>query len=495
MTSVKLGSEADFERVRQLLLQSDYTSNRVVERFDLPTLGYFDDDFDRAQISPWHDSAVGILIRLFIELHRVDEQAARQHLDDDSLTALQSLGLLTLEDGMFSATSALYPTGGVWIASDLWQRPDRQPFHPGQDVVYSALVANAFRFLTFMPRLPAEAALDLCCGTGVAALSAAKQFAQQAYATDIAERSIQYAEFNRRLNGLENVTLGVGDLYEPVRGKTFDRIYVHPPYVPVLRPKYIYHDGGEDGESISRRIVTDLPQYLRPGGMLYMLAMLTDREQPTEQRLRQWLGESAEEFDVTFWTVWTRTPEEYAVQAGTRSPTPLEDIKAFKEMFDRHGVKSLAYGNVYIQRHRQPREAFTIRRNLGQNTGPADIRRVIQLETLRREPGGYEQILNSRVSANLDTELRVHHKLTAQGWEPGSNLLITTDPFPMEARVDLWAPYLLAVCLESQTKTVREIFRELQEQDVLPQKADPIEFAQALSVLVSGGFLSLEIIQ
>lgn len=494
MIPLHIGSEQDFAALRALFLDADFTAHTVERRFGLETLGHFDEDFDRAQIEPWDNSPAGVLIRIFIELHIVDEAAARSQLSPESLDALERLGLIDRTEGKIAARAALYPTAGVWIASDLWQRPDRTPFQPQPDIVYSAIVANAYRFVSALPTSPADDFLDLCSGSGVAALSAAKFHARSAYSFDLAQRSCDYAEFNKHLNGLENVIVKQGDLYEPAGDQTFDRIVAHPPYVPVLRPKYIYHDGGEDGEWIARRIVQGLPKHLRPGGLFFMLAMMTEREDSKlESRIREWLGPESQDFDVTCWTVWSRTPSEYAVQASARSKEPLEDMKRFKELFARQKIENLVYGYYYFQRRAEDRPTFTIRRNLGPDTRVADIRRVIELETLRLQNGGLARILAARASVNLATELRISHKLTHDGWEPDSNLLITTKPFPMEARVDLWAPYLMAVCGDSKTKTVAEIFRDLQEQEVLPQQADPLEFAQAVSVLASGGFLELEV--
>jgi hypothetical protein len=56
--------------------------------------------------------------------------------------------------------------------------------------------------------------------------------------------------------------------------------------------------------------------------------------------------------------------------------------------------------------------------------------------------------------------------------------------------VDEWAPYLMAIC--DGSKTLHELFRELQQRKIFSAKADPVEFAQAVSVLVSGGFIFLE---
>ena len=44
-------------------------------------------------------------------------------------------------------------------------------------------------FLDVMPNEPCDSFLELCSGTGIAALVAARDFAKHAWATDIADRS------------------------------------------------------------------------------------------------------------------------------------------------------------------------------------------------------------------------------------------------------------------------------------------------------------------
>ena len=63
-------------------------------------------------------------------------------------------------------------------------------------------------------------------------------------------------------------------------------------------------------------------------------------------------------------------------------------------------------------------------------------------------------------------------------------------PFSMEARTDPWAPYLMAAC--DSKKTAREFFTQLKQEGVLPEAAPDEEFARAIAILASGGFLFLE---
>jgi len=176
----------------------------------------------------------------------------------------------------------------------------------------------------------------------VAALIAASKYATQAYAYDIAARSTHFAEFARLLNGLANVTTGTGDLYEPAAGATFDRIVAHPPYVPVLQSKWIFFDGGEDGERVTRRIIEHAPHYLRPGGALYCLAMASDRaDRPLEVRIREWLEPKQREFDVAVVVRRMIEPQEFAFNSLARGEAGAAPARRWKELFEARRITSL----------------------------------------------------------------------------------------------------------------------------------------------------------
>jgi methylase of polypeptide subunit release factors len=90
-----------------------------------------------------------------------------------------------------------------------------------------------------------------------------------------------------------------GDLYDPVRGLTFDRIVAHPPCVPAAEQELLYRDGGEDGDQVLRLIVAGLPRHLRAGGIFYAFTILAGGEGETiEARIRTWLGGVDSEFEV-----------------------------------------------------------------------------------------------------------------------------------------------------------------------------------------------------
>ena len=135
--------------------------------------------------------------------------------------------------------------------------------------------------------------LELCAGTGVAALRAARRGAAEAWATDIAPRCVEFARFNARLNDLaDRVRVVESDAWSALGGETFDLVVAHPPYVPALSHRFDFRDGGADGEQVARRIVEGLgaaPASGRPVRDARRRSAIA-RGAPIAARVREWLG-------------------------------------------------------------------------------------------------------------------------------------------------------------------------------------------------------------
>lgn len=106
--------------------------------------------------------------------------------------------------------------------------------------------------------------LDLCSGTGIQGMIAAK-FASNVISVEINENARKILNFNVKLNKLQNVIkIYSGNLYSEIKNKKFDYIYVNPPFLPI--PKDIDFPlcgaGGNDGLEIINKILKDLPNKL-----------------------------------------------------------------------------------------------------------------------------------------------------------------------------------------------------------------------------------------
>ena len=124
-----------------------------------------------------------------------------------------------------------------------------------------------------------ERVLDLCTGSGCIAIALAKLGRFSAVsAADISADALAVAEENLKRTGAE-VTLIHSDLFSEIPGK-FDVITANPPYIQsevidTLTPEVREHeprlalDGDEDGLVFYRRLASECPAHLNPGGSVY----------------------------------------------------------------------------------------------------------------------------------------------------------------------------------------------------------------------------------
>jgi ribosomal protein L3 glutamine methyltransferase len=122
--------------------------------------------------------------------------------------------------------------------------------------------------------------LDLCTGSGCLAVLASNFFpSAQIDATDLSADALDVARINLKNHDVEDqITLHHGDLFEPLKNKTYDLILANPPYVAkaeteAFPPEYkaeplMAHLSGADGLDIVRRILKDVKKFLTPGGAL-----------------------------------------------------------------------------------------------------------------------------------------------------------------------------------------------------------------------------------
>ncbi len=117
--------------------------------------------------------------------------------------------------------------------------------------------------------------LDVGTGCGALAMVAARR-GTRVTAVDVSRRALLAARLNARLAGLP-VRFRRGNLFAPVRGRSFDLILANPPYVPSPDAGHVPHgaarawDAGQDGRLLLDRICAEAPSLLRPGGVLLIV--------------------------------------------------------------------------------------------------------------------------------------------------------------------------------------------------------------------------------
>ena len=404
------GTDADFAALRRLIEESGYHDEGIRGRLKIESVANYSapPEGGRSIQDP-----LDAMIALFFDCGFVEEAKLAAALPSGTVPLFDRLGLLARDhapQGMVFATAAILPAYGVWTLCDRGAAPDgsRTPYPP--DIVYPPVFDTTQSFMAELPSTPCDSMLDMGTGTGVAALRGARQ-ARQVWATDITDRSVLFAEFNRRLAGLENLTVGMGDLYAPVEGLTFDRIVIHPPYVPakVRRADHVFAVSGDDGEQVIRRTVEGLPQYLRPGGRFHSLQVATDREGETfEQRIRKWLGDAHKEFDVML-AVHTRlSPGEYLANDQNRL---VEESRNWLALWERTRTVAMVYATLLIERHEQPRQEVTRRAVRGEGYTRSDLEWLLEWHIALTRPDHVEMLLESRPVGDPQNELLVAYRL------------------------------------------------------------------------------------
>jgi len=127
-------------------------------------------------------------------------------------------------------------------------------------------------------------ALDVGTGSGaIACALAAAVPGAIIHACDVSPQALLVALANAQRLGVDGrVYFYLGDLTAPVRRKRYDAIVANLPYVPTadipaapdpvsFEPRLAL-DGGPDGLDEYRRLLTEVPGMLVPGGVLYMEA-------------------------------------------------------------------------------------------------------------------------------------------------------------------------------------------------------------------------------
>jgi release factor glutamine methyltransferase len=143
-------------------------------------------------------------------------------------------------------------------------------FRPRSDSwLLAALVARE-------PLAPGARVLDLCAGSGVLAITAARRDGVSAVAVDVSRRAVVAIRANAWLNGVV-VDARRGDLFDAVAGERFDLIVSNPPYVPgatdelPTRGPSRAWEGGVSGRRFIDRLCAGAADHLAPGGVILLV--------------------------------------------------------------------------------------------------------------------------------------------------------------------------------------------------------------------------------
>ena len=240
-----------------------------------------------------------------------------------------------------------------WVVSDLTPGLDGSGHRVGPDHVLGISSASS-SLAQLTVRDQVSRALDLGTGCGVQALHLAAH-AGAVVATDVNERALAMTRLNAALNGVA-FDVRRGNLFEPVAGEEFDLVVTNPPFVisPGTGERLVYRDSGLPGDEVVRRVVTEAPRHLAPGGRAQVLANWVHRTgEPWQDRISGWLEGSG----CDAWVVQREVADlaEYVElwlkDAGLHgAPDYAQRYDTWLSWFDDQGIEAVGFGWLNLRR-------------------------------------------------------------------------------------------------------------------------------------------------
>ena len=289
--------------------------------------------------------SLGIAISFWLLQEWISLEDARKGLGDHAVSVLNQMGWLHVTSAGLRSRVDLYPCCGLFFFTD----SANNAFPWAEQVYWLGFDSYTLAYCT--PRQPRARALDICTGSGVHAILAGTH-CQQSIGLDINPRALEFSRLNARLNGLE-AEFHFSDCYQAVERQQFDLITLNPPFVPTpdLVPE-LYRTGGDTGESVTRRVMEGLPQFLRPGGLFSMSTEAPRRldESPVD-RMKSWLGQG--------WAMVGLYKQEFAIEdyilghilgSDVDSEGRDHEFQRWLDTYQRAGITAMTSAQFYALR-------------------------------------------------------------------------------------------------------------------------------------------------
>jgi len=292
-------------------------------------------------------SLLNVLLRWFWLGCAQESTQIVNHVPEEFLQLLVESGLIEIQEGWYAGAAMLLPFDGFLVASDHPSAFERQQ---------SELVLwpnPTSKFLNkFAVRRHSRATLDLGTGSGILSLSAARH-SDIVIATDLNSRATKFAQFNARLNGIDNIEVLTGDCFAPVLGRQFDLILSNPPFFITPQTDYLFCDNSMELDGLCRRLVKEAPDYLSEGGFMQMLCEWAQVSgQPWEERISEWLEGTG--CDAWVMKGLTQDPAEYAQHRIRETSNDLsadsEHYAGYMNYYRQRGVEAIHDGLIVMRR-------------------------------------------------------------------------------------------------------------------------------------------------
>jgi hypothetical protein len=391
------------------------------------------------------------LVRWFFIGVPVDAAQAREALPGWLLTTFLESGLLSTQGGALLPAVRITPIEKLLIVSD--SALDFECSKPSDLVLWPNPTTRLLSWFTI--RRPSRRTLDFGAGCGLQAMEAAVH-SQTVVATDINPKATEFALFNARLNGLDNIEFLTGDAFAPIQGRRFDLIVANPPFFITPSKHYIFCDNNLDLDQFCRRLCKEAPDYLDEDGYFQMLCEWAQIEgEPWQDRLTEWLRGTG--CDAWVLKATTSEPSTYA-QNRFRESTPYrehEDDALFGSWMDYYRQRKVeaVHGGMIAMRRRSGANWIRIEDLPGSAAKPfgESILRMFTNRDFLDAHSSDEQMLAAKLKLSPDAQLDQQFKPADSKWQRTSLVLRLTGGFPASLNMQPLVAEFISNCDGART--------------------------------------------
>ncbi|HWQ90200.1 MAG TPA: class I SAM-dependent methyltransferase, partial [Clostridia bacterium] len=394
-------------------------------------------------------SRYNTLIRLFSMGLCVPADEAAKALNPMPLEPLVEMGLLRADSPGIRSIARLGVFENLYFLSDFTLR-EKSECVDREGVL--SVNASSVTLANLTVRRRSETVLDLGTGCGIQSMLAAKH-AARVTGTDVNPRALDFAEFNARLNGFQNLEWREGSYFEPVHGQQFDLVVSNPPYVISPESSLLYRDSGLRGDSVSQTIVQSAGTYLKESGYASLLLNwhhASDQdwhERPLEwvedNGCDAWLIRFADEDPLSYAETWL-------AEVFNRDPRQYEErLRNWLKYYGELGIRRMAFGQLTLRKRKAEENWFRC------DILPAiqgfcpcgdQVQRVFAAEDLMNSSSGDTELLSRRFAIAPDVVLDQRLAPRASGWAAEAMNLHFARGLPFSGNVDATLLRLITLC-------------------------------------------------
>jgi carbamoyltransferase len=301
------------------------------------------------------------LTRFFLLNQPLSSKQAERLFEKNTARFLLESGLAFTDDEKFLPAVTIFPVDNLLITTDSWNSNKTWGEHSRfvDRVMYVG--RDSIGLVRSVSPKKCRRTLDLCCGSGVQSLFAARH-SQEVMAVDINPRAIRFAKFNAALNDIRNVEFHEGDLYQTLSEQSFNAIVANPPFVPNFSdsPKLLYRDAGPLGDEVLQQIVSGASEHLTRNGRLSVVADFINLSE-LQSRFEMWMRDFSYNCLVLIENEYSLL--DYALAHFTFLDSEKERFSFALDYFEQlrnTGVQTIHFGYLFLQLKSEGR-SFRIR--------------------------------------------------------------------------------------------------------------------------------------